>query len=146
MPLKNPMRLIQAGTRSLALWLGVGAVCLALVIGGWFARSSGHAARSRRSFDQIQQLVTGRTEEEVERILGAPDAREARLLDDDVWIWWDYTYLDGVQYPPELRGQIIHLEITFEKPPTAGGDPVPHSQWHVEGPFSVNYSRRQSRS
>jgi hypothetical protein len=99
------------------------------------------AARSRHSFDWIQRQAIGRTEAEVERLLGKPDARELRLIDDEVWIWWDYTFLDGDQYPPEMRGQIVHLEITFDKPPGSERRDAPHVTWRVSGPFAVNFSR-----
>ncbi len=123
---------------SLAAWGALGALWLAT---GCVACSR-HTTRPERSFDQIQRLVTGKTENEVERLLGPPDAREPRLIDDDVWIWWDYTFLDGNQYAPELRGLAVHLEITFRKPEAAAGRDVPKAAWRVAGPFSVNFSRR----
>jgi hypothetical protein len=139
---RHGIRHAQAGgwTRA-ALWRSVGLIWLGIA---WLA-CTGHTAKSQQSFDQIQHLVAGKTEEEVQLILGAPDTRETRLIDDEVWIWWDYTFLDGDQYAPELRGQIVHLEITFQKPPEAEGREVPHAAWRVSGPFSVNFSRRVSR-
>jgi hypothetical protein len=101
--------------------------------------------RWRQSFDEIERRVTGKTEAEVEQILGKPDTREARLVDDDVWIWWDFTFLDGEQYAPEVRGQVVHLEITFDKPQGTEGRDVPHAAWRVAGPYSVNFSRRLPR-
>jgi hypothetical protein len=130
-----------AGTKA-AIWHFVGWIWLGIA---WVA-CTGHTAKSPQSFDQIQHLVAGKTEEEVQRILGMPDTRETRLIDDEVWIWWDYTFLDGNQYAPELRGQIVHLEITFQKPAGAGAGEVPHAAWRAAGPFSVNFSRRLSRS
>jgi len=118
-------------------------VLVAIAALGWLA--CGHAARSRQPFDQIQRLVTGKTEAEVERLLGRPDARESRLIDDDVWIWWDYTFLDGEHYPPELRGQAVHLEITFDRPAGIAAQDQPHAAWRVAGPFSVNFSHRLPR-
>ena len=100
------------------------------------------AARSRHSFEWIQRQVTGRTEAEVERILGKPDVRESCLIDDELWIWWDYTSLEGEQYPPEMHGMVVHLEITFDKPPGMEGRDAPHAAWRVTGPFSVSFSRR----
>jgi hypothetical protein len=128
----------------------VGIAVLGAVVGvaglGCGAHAS-RAARSQQSFDHIQQQVTGRTEAEVERMLGTPDARESRLVDDEVWIWWDYTFLDGEQYPPEVRGQVVHLEITFDQPPgSEAGRDVPRGGWRVAGPFAVNFSRRAPRS
>jgi hypothetical protein len=100
-------------------------------------------AKSGRSFDQIQQLVAGKTAAEVAAILGPPNARQALLADDERWVWWNYTYLDGANYAPEIRGQVVHLEITFESPSlasTAEVAPVPQEQWRVSGPLAVSYS------
>jgi hypothetical protein len=133
---------LRKATAWLAIWPSLGALGLAL---GWLA-CAGHTIRSERSFDQIQRLVAGKTEIEVERLLGPPDSREARLEDDEVWIWWDYTFLDGDQYAPELRGQAVHLEITFRKPVVAEGQDAPKAAWRVAGPFSVNFSRKVPRS
>jgi hypothetical protein len=122
------------------------AVLAAAIAGGAGCRGPGSGApRWRQSFDQIERQVTGKTEAEVEQILGKPDTREARLVDDDVWIWWDFTFLDGEQYAPELRGQVVHLEITFDKPAETVGQDVPHTAWRVAGPYSVNFSRRLPR-
>jgi outer membrane protein assembly factor BamE (lipoprotein component of BamABCDE complex) len=100
-------------------------------------------AKSGRSFDQIQQLVAGKTAAEVAAILGPPSTRQALLADDERWIWWNYTYLDGANYAPEIRGQVVHLEITFESPSlvsTVQVAPVPREQWRVSGPLAVSYS------
>jgi hypothetical protein len=118
------------------------------VAGGWTgcdARHSG-APRSQLTFDQIQLLVAGKTEAEVDRMLGEPDTRQARLFDDDIWIWWDYTYLDGEHYAPELRGQVVHLEITFDRPAAVAGRHLPKRAWRVSGPLSVSFSRRAPRT
>ena len=96
------------------------------------------AARSNRSFDQIQKLVAGKSAAEVAALLGEPDTRQSVLVGDERWIWWSYTFLDGEDIPPELRGQVVHLEITFERPPhpsTAG-----ESDWRISGPLGVSYS------
>jgi hypothetical protein len=92
------------------------------------------SARSSQSYDQIRELVAGKTATEVERLLGKPDLRET-VLDDQRWVWWNYTFLDGDQYAPEIRGQVVHLEITFQKPPT------PDADARVGGPLSVSYSK-----
>src|ERR1700688_4501285 len=129
-----------------SIWRGVAVACLATAIHACWIGCGTHTAgtpRSRLSFDQIQSRVAGKTEAEVESILGKPDTRQARLVDDDVWIWWDYTFLDGEQYAPELRGQIVHLEITFDRP---SGQDLPRAAWRIAGPFSVNFSRRASHS
>jgi outer membrane protein assembly factor BamE (lipoprotein component of BamABCDE complex) len=88
------------------------------------------SARSHRSYDEIRDLAAGRTAAEVETLLGPPDVRQA-VLDDERWVWWSYTVLDGPQYAPEVRGQLVHLVITFQK--TADG-------WRVGGPLAVSYS------
>jgi hypothetical protein len=101
------------------------------------------AARSGRSFDQVQKLVAGRTASEVATLLGPPDARQELLADDERWVWWNYTFLDGANYAPEIRGQVVHLEITFESPSLAStgvAPPVPREQWRVSGPLGVSYS------
>jgi hypothetical protein len=104
-------------------------------------------ARSARSFDQVQKLVAGRTAAEVAALLGPPDARQALLADDERWVWWNYTYLDGANYAPEIRGQVVHLEITFESPSLVSEGSgavavasVPREQWRVSGPLGVSYS------
>jgi outer membrane protein assembly factor BamE (lipoprotein component of BamABCDE complex) len=96
-------------------------------------------ARSHQSYDQIRQLVAGHTAAEVELLLGKPDVRSP-VRGDSRWVWWNYTFLDGDQYAPEIRGQIVHLEITFQNPQ----DPdalMPLSQWRVNGSLSVSYSK-----
>lgn len=92
----------------------------------------------RGSFDQIQYLVQGRTAQEVASLLGKPDREEKTVLGDQRWTWWYYTYLDGASYAPEVRGQVVHLEIVFEKP-DSGGDQVPAAQWRVGDPLCVSY-------
>ncbi|HLX06733.1 MAG TPA: hypothetical protein VKY89_02605 [Thermoanaerobaculia bacterium] len=134
---------MQALRRALAVALAAAALGAAGL--GCRAHAAG-VPRSKQSFDPIQRLVTGRTEADVERLLGRPDAREARPADEDVWIWWDFTFLDGVQYAPEVRGQVVHLEITFARPQGVAGRQASHAGWRVAGPFSVSYSRRLTGS
>jgi hypothetical protein len=124
----------------------IASLAAALLAGAFGCGAPSSAARSRHSFDWIQRQVTGKTEAEVESILGKPDTRESRLVDDEVWIWWDYTFLDSEQYPPEMHGQVVHLEITFDRPAGAAGRDAPRAAWRVAGPFSVNFSRRLPRS
>jgi hypothetical protein len=76
-----------------------------------------HSSRSDSSFDQIRSRVQGKTAEEVLTLLGPPDTRRSFPLGDEQWIWWDYTFLGGEDYAPEVRGKIVHLQITF-------GDPI----------------------
>lgn len=102
------------------------------------------AARSDRSFDEIRELVSGKSAAEVAALLGKPDTQERILTDDERWIWWNYTRLDGEQYPPEERGQVVHLEITFTRPAAgslpetalAGGS----GAWRVASPLGVSYT------
>jgi hypothetical protein len=102
------------------------------------------AARSNRPFDEIRELVSGKTAAEVASLLGEPDTRQSVLNDDERWVWWNYTYLDGEQYPPEVRGQIVHLEITFTRPP--GAAPVAgRGAWRVAGPLAVSYTVRYQK-
>jgi hypothetical protein len=91
------------------------------------------SAKSQRSFDQIRELVQDRTASEVEKILGKPDMQEA-VLDEQRWVWWNYTFLDGDQYAPEVRGQVVHLEILFRSSSSSAG-------LRVAGPLAVSYSR-----
>src|SRR4051794_963590 len=73
------------------------------------------AARSKKSWDEIRTLVAGKTEAEVTKLLGNPDHREKLPFGDERWTWWNYTYL-GKEWAPEVRGKIVHLEITFAGP------------------------------
>jgi hypothetical protein len=97
------------------------------------------AVRSRKSFDEICGKVEGKTATEVETLLGVPNYRQENSLGDERWLWWNYAVLDGESYPPEVRGQIVHLEITFSDPLRAMGRSLPHSQWRVRQPFGVSY-------
>jgi hypothetical protein len=116
-------------------------IAVVLLLGLTLAVSCGAPSpRSRRSFDEIQQLVGGKTAREVEDLLGHPDSRRF-LADDEKWIWWNYTVLDGEHYAPEIRGQVVHLEIIFESPAAAGVAASPRAEWRVNGPFAVSYSR-----
>jgi len=103
--------------------------CLALLS----CRSGPH---SRRSFDEICSLVSGKTAVEVEELLGKPDAQEKLPIGGWRWVWWNYTSLQGDKYPPELRDKPVHLEIVFSNPREAQ---VPDSQWRVDGPLAVSY-------
>ena len=101
------------------------------------------AARSDRSFDEIRELVSGKSAAEVTALLGKPDTQESILTDDQRWIWWNYTRLDGDQYPPEERGQVVHLEITFTRPAAPAADTAlagGSSTWRVASPLGVSYT------
>jgi hypothetical protein len=96
-------------------------------------------SRSSKSFDEICRLVSGKSASEVEALLGKPDSREDLAIGDQRWIWWNYTSLEGENYAPELRGKVVHLEITFSSP--IGLSNVSHSpsQWRVSSPLSVSF-------
>ena len=98
-----------------------------------------HTARSKESFDQISKEVEGKTAAEVKVLLGAPDFEQENVVGDERWLWWNYTVLDGDSYPPEIRGQVVHLEITFSSPLRGSGSPLPRSRWRVREPFGVSY-------
>ena len=91
--------------------------------------------RSDKSFDDICRLVSGKTAAEVEAILGKPNTREKLAVGDWRWVWWNYTFLKGDNYPPEIRDKPVHLEIMFSSQAQ-----VPDSQWRVGGPLAVSYA------
>lgn len=93
------------------------------------------AARSPRSFDEIHALIAGKDAAELVLLLGEPDSRQPVYGADERWLWWNYTFLDGSDYPPELRGRVVHLEVVVQKPPAAGDDAL----WRVAGGLAVNY-------
>jgi len=102
------------------------------------------AARSAKSFDDIRKLVTGRTAEEVKRILGQPDTQQRMLLSAERWTWWNYTFLDGKDYPPEMRGRLVHLEIIFERSNEgSSSSPAARSELRAADPLSVTYMLAQ---
>lgn len=105
----------------------------------------GHqGAKSRKSFDDIRDMVMGRTAAEVENLLGAPDSRQTMVLSGERWVWWDYTYLDGMSYPPDRRGKVVHLEIIFERVGDAAGNAkAALSELRAADPLSVSYTLSQ---
>lgn len=113
---------------------------IVLLGAGLLAACGGARPRSEKSFDEIRDQVTDRSAAEIETLLGAPDVRQEVLLGDERWIWWDYTYLDGAGYPPEVRGRKVHLEILFERPEGAGGERPPASALRISGPLGVSYT------
>ncbi len=96
-------------------------------------------ARSERSFDEINRLVQGKTADQVVRLLGEPDTRRAVFDSDEKWIWWDYTFIDGKDYPPELRGRVVHLEIVFKNPARPYEPPRSYAEWSIDDAFGVSY-------
>ncbi len=109
---------------------------LLLLLVATLAGCGGVRPRSDWSFDEIQRRVSGRSAEEVEKLLGEPDVRQPVLLGDERWVWWNYTYLDGADYPPEERGRVVHLEILFERPDS---EPGSRAAWKISGPLGVSY-------
>jgi hypothetical protein len=100
----------------------------------------GPRPRSKQSFDQIRESVSGKTAAEVARLLGPPDKTEKLLLGDERWIWWNYTYLGGKDWAPEVRGRVVHLEITFEGPAFASEAGNSTAAWRVSEPYGVGFS------
>ena len=98
----------------------------------------GPQPRSERSFDEIAAQVAALSAAEIAASLGEPDSRQPVFLRDERWIWWNYTFLAGEDYPPEARGQVVHLEITFRNP-SARGTRSPYSKWRVARPFGISY-------
>ena len=91
-------------------------------------------ARSDKSYDEIHRLIANRDATEVVRLLGEPDSRQAIFGSDEKWVWWNYTYLAGSDYPPELRGRVVHLEVVMSAAPEAA-----HDRQRVGGLLAVNY-------
>lgn len=105
------------------------AACVLFLTGCW---DSG--ARSKRSFDEIHRLIANSDAPEVVRLLGEPDSRQPIFGADERWVWWNYTFLAGSDYPPELRGRVVHLEVVMSKAPTLSREP-----WRVSGSLAVSY-------
>ncbi len=98
--------------------------------------NSDQGPRSERSYDEIAARVAGLSAPEILELLGEPDSRQSVYLRDRRWIWWNYTYLEGPDYPPEIRGQVVHLEITLRREDPASGSP-----WRAAEPYGVRYHR-----
>ena len=114
---------------------------LILLSFGLVLTCSHQGPRSKRCFDDIRDMVKGRTAAEVERLLGEPDSRQHLLLAGERWVWWNYTYLDGKDYPPEMRGRKVHLEIIFErKDSSTRGDEAALSDLRIIDPLAVSYT------
>jgi hypothetical protein len=100
--------------------------------------------KSNKSFDAIRDLVMGRTAAEVESLLGEPDSRQPLILSGERWVWWNYTYLDGKNYPPEMRGRVVHLEIIFDRVGnTIGNAKAALSDLKAADPLGVSYTIAQ---
>lgn len=111
-----------------------------LLLSGLTWLHCGHIGRLDKSFNQIYDLVNGKSAAEVEDLLGPPDSRQEVLMGDERWVWWNYTYLDGEDYAPAVRGQVVHLEIIFRNPARPGEPPLPYSKWRIVSPYGVSYS------
>jgi len=100
-------------------------------------------ARSDRSFSQIQALAQGKTAEQILQLFGKPDSRQVVFDADERWIWWNYTFLDGQDCPPEMRGRVVHLEILVKNPvrsiEKATSGRRPYSEWRVDDAFGITY-------
>lgn len=106
----------------------------------WAVEGGGHSrARSQRSFADIADRIAGMSAAEVIADLGEPDSRQPLYVDEERWIWWNYTYLAGEDCPPERRGQVVHLEVLFRKPEGESGTRRRYSQWFIAQPFGIRY-------
>ena len=115
-----------------------------LLIGGAGCRSP--HARSTRSFDEIQTLARGKTAQQILQLLGEPDSRQEVFDAGERWIWWNYTFLDGKDCPPEMRGRVVHLEIVVRDPEKVNVDRRPYSEWRVDDAFGITYRAPSSDS
>lgn len=119
----------------------VGLFALLLILG---CRET--ASRSQRSFDEIRQLIADKSAAEVTRLLGEPDTRQQIFNSDERWIWWNYTFLDGNDYPPEIRGAVVHLEIVFKNPARAHEERRPYSDWRIDDALGVHFKLPSQQS
>lgn len=108
-----------------------------LVIGAAGCRAP--RARSDRSFDEIQALARGKNAEQILHLFGEPDSRQEVFDAGERWIWWNYTFLDGKDCPPEMRGRVVHLEIVVRDPATRTTARRPYSAWRVDEAFGITY-------
>lgn len=99
----------------------------------------GPSARSRKSFDTLRAEMRGKSAAEVEALLGRPDSRLRFVLGDERWTWWRYTFLDGPDYAPEVRGRVVHLTITFLNPRPEARVAPPYSEWTIVEPLGIGY-------
>jgi hypothetical protein len=98
-------------------------------------------AKSENDFNKIREGVKEKTPDEVERMLGKPDSKQVMLSSGERWIWWNYTSLEGQDYPPELRGKVVHLEIIFQPDDSPGiARAASPSELRVSEPFGVSYT------
>lgn len=114
-------------------------VAFLLILGAGAVGCHGSRARSERSFDEIQTLAHGKTAEQILQLLGEPDSRQVVFDADERWIWWNYTFLDGNDCPPEMRGRVVHLEIVIRNPERSHARRRPYSEWQVDDAFGITY-------
>ncbi|HEX2251719.1 MAG TPA: hypothetical protein VHQ65_00455 [Thermoanaerobaculia bacterium] len=95
--------------------------------------------RSERSFAEIAASVAAMNGAEIAALLGEPDSRQPVFLRDERWIWWNYTYLAGEDCPPEMRGQVVHLEILLHNPAEESDAPSSYRDWRISQPAGVTY-------
>lgn len=120
--------------------IGISLMSIVLLIS--LAGCTGPRARSERSFNEIQSLARGKTAEQIVRLLGEPDSRQVLFDADERWIWWNYTFLDGQDCPPEMRGRVVHLEIVVKNPiqsVVARAGRRPYSEWKVDDAFGITW-------
>ena len=132
-PASRPVRVMLSKTRALL------AATALLAIGT--AGCRGPRARSERSFDEIQALARGKTAQQLVQLLGEPDTRQQIFDAGEQWIWWNYTFLDGKDFPPEMRGRVVHLEIVVRDPHHPAGGRRPYSEWLVDDAFGISYQK-----
>lgn len=118
--------------------IGVLLASLALLLIGTGA-CRGPRARSDRSFNEIQVLARGKTAQQILKLLGEPDSRQEVFDAGERWIWWNYTFLDGKDCPPEMRGRVVHLEIVVRNPGHGNAGRRPYSEWQVDDAFGITY-------
>jgi hypothetical protein len=105
------------------------------------ASSCGPSRKKALSFDEIRDRIKGKTAAEALEVLGEPDSRQKMLLFSERWIWWNYTYLKGKNYPPELRGKKVHLEIIFDRSePAPGNSNPPPSKLRATDSLQITYT------
>ncbi len=100
---------------------------------------SDRSPRSQRSFSDVSAMIKGRTAAEVAHLLGEPDSRRPVFDGDERWLWWNYTFLDGRDVPPELRGKVVHLDIVVVNPERGGTKRRPYSEWRIDDALGIRY-------
>lgn len=120
-------------------WKKRGGLLASMVALLLLAGCHGTRSRSERSFDEIRRLARGKTASQILHLLGEPDSRQVIFDADERWIWWNYTFLDGNDCPPELRGRVVHLEIVVRNPDRNHKNRRPYSEWQVDDALGVTY-------